>query len=173
MLNGLRYLLAFSRLASVRLDEVDPADTPGLRLSYLLIERTQRYATVGLLLAILPLALRYGLAAQTHTLTVALIAAAIASFVVVVLVYVLPSRFLNDIRERDKRRLLDELRPGLPARLSIVDRGNVAERLAIYEHVQKSPTGGFDRSVLISIVLATVTVAAAFVPLLFGSGGLH
>ncbi len=176
MLYGLRYLFVFSRLTSVRLDEVDPGATPALSDMYPLIARVQWYATIGLLLAILPLALRYVLAAQTHTLTVALIAAAIAAFIVVLLVYVLPSRFMREVREREKRRLLFELRRSLPSTLTGLDRGDVelvGECLAIYEQVRRQPTGGFDRTVLASLIVAMVTVAAAFAPLLFGAGALR
>jgi hypothetical protein len=169
MINGLRYLHAMSRLESVQFDQVDPAQAPGLQRIYSLVTRVQWYATGGLLLSILPLAIAYATTPDTRFLHAAVISASVIAFIVVVLVYLLPPRFLHVMRKRDKERLLLELRNELPPEvldLNGLTLCDATERLALYRHIQALPTGGLDRVMVTSLFLALATVAAGFLPLL-------
>jgi hypothetical protein len=172
MVNGLRYLYVRSRLESVHFDQIAPEQAPGLRRIYALMTRVQWYATGGLLLSVLPLALVYVATPRTRVLHAAVVVASIIAFAVVVLVYTLPPWFLHVMRERDKERLLSVLRRELPVeiiRLEGTVLRHVVEKLALYEHLRTRPTGGLDRAMITSLLLALATVAAGFLPLLVGT----
>jgi hypothetical protein len=174
--SGMHWLYVFCRLCSVRYDTLDPANSPGLRKIHGLLARTQWYCTVGLVLALAPLAFLYNAARGSIFLRLSLLIAIAGSLFVVVLAYTLPPWLIHRTRVRDKTELLAELREGLPSTLvglSEEDLHAVARRLVVYEQVQRRVTGRADRVLVTSLLLSVATISAAVIPLLLAHGSSH
>lgn len=162
------WLRAMSALPSTRLDPIDAMRSGGISNGYALMTRAQWYATGGLVLAILPLAILYRDTRESTYLHIIVLIAGIGSLVVVVIAYSLPLWYMHVIRRRDKEALLTELRSALPIDFSGLDDAELRAlepRMALYRSVQARPTGGLDRPMLASLIAALVAVSVAFLPL--------
>jgi hypothetical protein len=165
--SGMHWLYVFCRLPSVRYDSLDPANSSGLRNIYSLLARSQWYCTVGLVLALAPLAFLYNAARGSTFLRLSLLIAIAGSLLLVVLAYTVPPWLIHRTRVRDKAELLAELRQALPASLvglSECELQAIERRLSVYEHVQGRATGRADRVIVTSLLLSLATIAAAVVP---------